>query len=283
MAFKAIFVCPKNNHQLRYAKLMGLGLQKHGITDIQIVPYFDPKIMDANLVATWAYRAERQLGHWALIKKAQIENNGKFLIMERAYVGDRFNWVSLGYGGLNGNADFCNSDITDSTRWNKHFPNELKEWRPQGKNVLVVGQCLHDASISHIDIEKWYSNTIKELTERGNPVIFRPHPMNHYNWSDSSLQYKRDSSETFEECLNQNIRCVVTFNSNAGVLSTLAGVPTITCDKGSMAYNITKHDLTDLDYRPDRSLWAAQLAYTQWLPEELESGEAFEHLKKKFL
>lgn len=257
-------------------------MRKHGINDILITPYFDSSIMKADLVATWAYRPKLN-NLWGMVKATQKMRGGQYLVMERAYIDNRFKWVSLGYDGLNGNADFCNSDIKDPTRWDKHFASQIQAWKTSGKKVLVSGQCYHDASIAHTNIEKWYYNTIKTLNEMNISVIFRQHPMNKKPWKDLSLKYEIDRSPSFEESLGQDIRCVVTFNSNAGVLATLAGIPAISFDKGSMVYNITKHSLDDLDYKPDRTEWASKIAYTQWLPEELESGEAWEHLKKKFL
>ena len=253
-------------------------MQKHGITNIRLVQAYDPEKMEADLVACWAWRPDRGGRHWAAMRTAQKSRGGHCMIMERAYVGERHTWVSLGYDGLNGHADFCNSDVNSLARFNRHFKNELQPWREGGHKVLIAGQCKGDASIVHVDIERWYERMVTTLKEAGHEVVFRDHPLNKSPWRGPC---KFDKSATFQEALT-DVKCVVTFNSNAGVLATLAGIPTITSDPGSMAYSITKHNLEDLNYRPDRSLWAARLAYTQWLPEELENGTAWEHLKRKF-
>ena len=277
MIHKVLFVCPKQNHHITCANNIIAGMKKHGISNFKIVPRFIPNKMKADLLVTWAWKPFQIGSRWQSIKKSNIPA----LIMERAYIGDRHKWVSLGYNGLNGNADFYNKSIINPSRWNKHFFSEMKLWNTNGEKVLVIGQCKHDAAVSHINMEKWYFEIISKLNKMNIQVIFRPHPLNKFKWQrDPRIKYRLDETKNLSF---DNIKCVVTFNSNTGVLSTLAGIPTIAWDKGSMVYDLVKHNLDDLEYCPDRTKWSSQMAYTQWLPEEIHSGEAWEHLKEKFI
>ena len=203
--------------------------------------------------------------------------------MERAYIGERHHWVSLGYDGLNGRADFCNQDITSSKRWDKYFLDYIKPQRTYKNGyALVIGQVPGDASHKHININKWYETTIRSLNKKGVPVVFRAHPLARQNnvWQPAAdLQFKYDKNPSLEASL-KGARCCVTFSSNSGVISMLEGVPTVAYDEGSMVYNIAENDLNNIDNTPDRTDWARKLAYCQWLPAELESGEAWEHLKQ---
>ena len=54
-------------------------------------------------------------------------------------------------------------------------------------------------------------------------------------------------------------------------------------DCGSMVWDIAERDFTriNLPHWPDRTQWCNDIAYAQWHPTELESGEAWEHLKIK--
>lgn len=281
--FKVLFVVPKDNHQLDASKALSEGFKRHGLHDIRIVKGYDPRIHNADLVAIWAWRPKRKGSLWWLIDQSQKAKGNHTLVMERAYVGERHLWTSLGYDGLNGRADFCNKDITDISRFNKHFPDLMKTWQnTQGSNkVLIAGQCKMDAAVSHININEWYRAVTIELAQRGYDVHFRPHPLNTHPWiPEPDLPVTIDLFPTMEESM-VGTKAVITFNSNAGVLSTLAGIPTVSMDVGSMVYGITSHKLSDISQTPERSKWAAQIAYTQWLPEEMESGEAWEHLKKK--
>ena len=282
--FKALFVIPKEvPHQVATAQALIEGFKRHGILDAKIVKNFNPATMRADLIAMWAWRPKRTGAHWYHIHKAQQASGGHSLVMERAYLGERHTWTSLGYDGLNGRGDFCNANIRNPGRFNKHFSDLLKPWQTKKTNrVLVAGQCKFDAAVSHINIEDWYRNVTLELSLRGYDVIFREHPLNVANrWNFSGLPVTLDTSASFEESM-QSVDCVVTYNSNGGVLSTLAGIPTISHDIGSMVHNVTKHDLKDLNYQPDRKDWAAKISYAQWLPSEMESGEAWAHLKQKY-
>lgn len=275
---KILFVKTKDNHQKTPMESMSYGFKRHNIST-NFASNFNPTIDKADVIFVWAWRPYRPNGHWKRIQDTQISRGKHFVVMERGYIGDRFLWTSMGFGGLNGNADFCNKDISDQSRFNKFFESDLKEWKSNSTGkVLVVGQCKNDASVSHVNIELWYHNTIKELNAKGKEIIFRPHPLEPYKWSNRELKYSLDKNKRLEDTLGM-VDSVVTFSSNSGVLSTLYGLPTISYDKGSMVYDVTKHDQEDLDYRPDRTDWSAKMAYTQWNLNELESGDAWEHLK----
>jgi hypothetical protein len=60
----------------------------------------------------------------------------------------------------------------------------------------------------------------------------------------------------------------------------LAGKPTIAIHPGSMAWDVTKRSITDYKtkFTPDRAQWVSNFAYTQWLAEEIASGEALTHI-----
>jgi len=265
-------------HQSRYAEALAAGMKKHGYKNVQIKTSFSPSDC-SDLAVFWAH------------KKGQIINAQKsrglpYLVMERAYVANRFEWVSLGYNGLNGNANFYTKNITDSDRWNKHFSDYLLPWRTTtketGKYALLIGQVKTDASVRHVNIHRWYEKVIKELNELNIPVVFRPHPLDKIMFIPESrgLVYTIDTNESLEQSL-EHAKFTVTFSSNSGVISVLRGIPTISWDIGSMAYNVTQHNLhSDIYTEPDRKTWCNKLAYCQWLEYELSDGTAWEHLEQ---
>ena len=83
---------------------------------------------------------------------------------------------------------------------------------------------------------------------------------------------------TMDEALAR-AKWVVTYNSNAGVLATLAGIPTVTCHRGAMAWEVTGHDPLVCPPQPDRTAWTNRLAWTQWTDEEIARGDAWDHLR----
>jgi hypothetical protein len=56
----------------------------------------------------------------------------------------------------------------------------------------------------------------------------------------------------------------------------------IAIDRGSMAWDMARHEITLKRITPNRDQWLYDLAYKQWTLEEIAAGEAWEHLKKRY-
>ena len=64
---------------------------------------------------------------------------------------------------------------------------------------------------------------------------------------------------------------VVTWNSNTAVEAVIAGVPAVSMDIGSMAWDVTGHEPGEVA-TPDRLELAARLAWKQFTMAEMASG-----------
>lgn len=239
-------------HGKRITEFLIDGLKSAGVRVHKNVP--------TQNVAVWGWGRGRS---FRLSKK-------NVLVLERAYLGDRINeWVSVGWNGLNGRADFCVPENPTLERFQKYFT--LKPWKTGGDKIIIMGQVRGDASLRGKDLTGWYESIAKELEEaHGVPVFFRGHPKANTvrkNFLPRIPAFKG----TFEDALEQAL-CVVSFNSNAAVDAVVAGVPAMSFDKGSMAYDVTSHDVRGI-ICPDREEWAARLAWCQMRPHEIESGE----------
>lgn len=169
----------------------------------------------------------------------------------------------------------------------KHAPDRfaqfgirIQKWRREmpGAHILVAGMSAKAAAAEGLAPEQWERETIAalgELTSR--PIIYRPKP----NWPDSrpipgSIWGGRNDPL---EAQLRNCHAVVAHHSNIAVDALMAGVPCI-CP-GGVASVLSGHDLTQIESPPmpgGRKQWAADLAYTQWSKEEMESGAAFRYL-----
>lgn len=252
-------------HQVESCTRFARGLERHGVA---AAIRSNREVVEADLAVLWGHRQNH-------IFRAQQRSGGHYLVMERGYIGDRFLWTSLGFDGLNGRAKF--PEIDDGLeRWNKHFAGFLKPWRESHTNIAVImGQCRGDASLKGIDFQKWAAKTAVDLTLHKFMPVFRPHP------GDDNLQVTgvRTLSGTLQGALDQ-AALVVTYNSNSGVDAILDGRPTYAEDQGSMIYDIA---LKDFALRvPNRIPWTKKMAYTQWLPEEIENGDAWAALRTVF-
>lgn len=244
-------------HQKAWAQLMIAGLKKHGLL-VQEIDASQPAQTDC--VVTWGWR----------IGKRYHAAGHKVLIAERGYVGDREYWTSLGWGGLNGRAEFPRSD-DDGLRWHSLFGHLVKPWKIGGEYALLCGQVPGDMSVEGMKLTPWYHQMCRELEARGQKVLFRQHPM------DRGLREvpAQVSSDSLAFDLNKAAFCL-TYNSNTGVEAVLAGVPTIAFDQGSMAYEVSSHSFDDELIRPCRNDWMHQLAFCQWSPAEIENGLAWD-------
>lgn len=258
-------------HQKEWGEAFVKGLQAHGEPSVTVTDRLSPRNMDADLAVFWGHKK-------TAVIDCQIERGKDYLVMERGYFNNRYTFLSLGFNGLNGRAEFHNQDMP-SDRWDKHGTHLAKPWRQRdGNHILLIGQVEGDASHRHlVDIKTWYEKTKLKLEMLQNkPVVFRPHPL-------SLPPSRRIKGSTILEAL-EHAHCVVLFNSNSAVDSVIAGVPVVAFDEGCMAWEVCGQKLEDVlnPPKPDRQQWFNNLAYCQWTLDEVESGEAWEHLKKRY-
>lgn len=235
------------------------GLKKYGV-EAKVHWNLQPKVKN---VACWGWRKGEVL-------RAHGYN---VLVFERAYLGDRFYWTSIGWNGLNGRADFCLPDKVSADRFRDNF--ELKPWKKNGEKIIVMGQLRGDMSLQGLDLTEFYERWARELELRYNkPVFFKEHPTKpHMNFNPRIPRYKGNLEEALSEAF-----LVVTYNSNSGVDAVVNGIPALSFDKGSMAYSVTGHTINDR-ITPVREEWAYKLAHCQWTPKEIENGDYWERMK----
>lgn len=203
-----------------------------------------------------------------------IREGRRSLVIERAYLGDRFKWHAMGLDGLNGRANFCTDDVPDD-RWRKFWRDDVMDWRQDGEYALIIGQVPGDAALQGKDIYAWAQEMANKAGEKYDRVLFRPHPL-------AKVKRAIRGADTDTGTLSDALKCakvVITYNSNTAVDAVMAGVPAISCDIGSMAWDVTSHSISEPLYRGDRDDWGRKIAYSQWLPEEIKSGEAWAHLR----
>jgi hypothetical protein len=252
-----------HGHQPQWCGAFAAGLKRHGWSVAM-----HPNPVPADLMVVWGVRRRAEIS-------GQRKRGGEVCILERGYLGDRFKWTSVSFGGrLNGRAVF-RGVRPDPLRFQKNFGRMLKDWRTGDDGyALLIGQVPGDMSLAGIDIDAWYRRTVADLTRRGYEVRFREHPQAVERGKRVTVSGAKKSTGSLQAAL-AGAALVVTFNSNAGVESVIAGVPTVTADEGSMAWPVTSHSATEEPIRPDRSEWASDLAWKQWTQAEIVSGECW--------
>lgn len=130
-----IEIVAKADHQTKAACALAEGLSRHGVP-VAVVDGVSKATSD--VVACWGWRNGKVLS-----------GQGKrVLVMERAYIGDRFHWISLSWDGLNGHARFPSVD-DGGKRWRLAFDGALRPRRDPagGGEVIVFGQVPTDMSL----------------------------------------------------------------------------------------------------------------------------------------
>ena len=234
---------------------------------------YDKEVMDAfrrglekhNIKPTTSsgeYDLSVQWGHKRIPKDSK-----DYLVIERGYYNDRFKHYSVGYNGLNGEADFVNFN-SDNKRW-KH-DHLIQPWQDNKDGyVLIIGQTPGDASLNSkalpkVKIDIWISEQKEKYEAMGHRAKVRNHP--------NVCPPTRSLQEDFA-----GAKLVVTCSSNTGVESVMAGIPTVADYPCSMVYKLCRDTAT-----PNREQWLQDLAYCQWDIHEIRSGEAWEHLRRKY-
>lgn len=258
---------PKQNHQHSWGALFAEGMCKHSWNaQLSALPG------ECDLLVLWSARQQSAI-------RAQLARGGKVCILERGYVGDRFAWTSVSFGGgLNGHGVF-HGPFDDGSRWQRNFPDYMKPWQEHSEGyVLLIGQVRTDFAVRGIDTLAWYSKAAAELRAHHHEVFFRQHPDEvRRRIMPQRIPGAPNIGGTLEEAMS-GARRVVTFNSNAAVDSILAGVPTVATDQGSMAWEVSGHKVSE-EIVPDRQKWAKALAWKQWKMEEFKSGDCWHHVQ----
>jgi len=130
---------------------------------------------------------------------------------------------------------------------------ELLEWKDwEEGRITIFGQVPTDKAVRGADLPAWIRHVQEVLTT----AEFREHPI----MIPSKLW---PNMESFDECMAKT-SLAVTYTSTCGAEAVIAGIPTIACHPGSLAYPVSTHNLSDTPITPDRTDWIRDLSYKQW-------------------
>ena len=188
----------------------------------------------------------------------------------------------VGINGINSDANF-GAKGNDSTRADL-LGLEAKRWTNDGQHILICGQ--HDKSLQWQGtprMSNWFLDThdeIRKHTDR--PIVFRPHPRCRLEHIERGLRhvYRQEPKHidnTYDDFDMDftNVWATVSYSSNPGIHSVLAGVPAFV-GTSSLAYDVGNdidffHDI-EAPLQPDRRLWMNDYAYTEWTLDEIAQG-----------
>ena len=170
-------------------------------------------------------------------------------------------------------------------------------WKQDGEYILLCMQKVGDASLRGADVFAWTKDTVDQIRKHTNrKIIVRPHPLyrkaeqlnklketvlrvSDVHWQEADL--RQPGFVPIAEQLKK-AWCTVTYSSGTGIDSVINGVPNVACDTGSMVYDVSTKDISEIEnpYRSEKKIWANKIAHCQWSIDEFESGECWEHVSK---
>lgn len=236
-----------------------------------------------------------------LVRTNVVENASCFVVVETPLLGRKMfqpnEYFRVGVNGfLNNSGTFTQTECSND-RYNK-LGLSWNGWQSNSNgNVLLLLQLPGDASLRGTNIYQWAMYAIKEIRKVSSRQIrIRTHPG--HNIKDSDEFYKFISDLTLENIpgisfsigkdvpLSQEFPqtyCTVAFSSGSSIDSIVHGIPTIACDPGNFAYDISSKypsEIESLVKSPSEVVlkWLARLAYSQWTIHEMEKGVVWNYI-----
>ena len=170
-------------------------------------------------------------------------------------------------------------------------------WKQDGEYILLCMQKVGDASLRGADVFQWTEDTVNNIrnhTDR--KIVIRPHPLYRKSKLHNTLKEKvlrvadvhwQEADVTKSDFVSidkqlKNAWCTVTYSSGTGVDAVINGIPNVACDKGSMVYEVSSKEISEIEnpFTGDKTEWANKIAHCQWSIDEFESGECWEHVSK---
>lgn len=274
---RALAIAPEPRYYRLAPPFEGMveGLRLHGV-EVEVRPV-GPDVWAPNdflLVNGWIKPGRT---HTPVIER-QLAEGLPVLVIDAGYVSRKHYW-SLGWGGINGRADFRNAGAPGD-RWRKVVNRpSVQPWRRKGDHIVIMGQVRGDAALQGMDFDTWLTRTVEELrslTKRR--LVFRPHPKDKAHGADAPLQI--DDGDIAGSLAGA--WAAVTHNSTSGVDAALAGIPVFADDLGSIAWPIANRMLASIENpaTPNRTRWLNELAYAQWTSQEMAEGLPWPRLRK---
>ena len=154
---------------------------------------------------------------------------------------------------------------------------KIKPFRKGGRKILIAKPDEKPMKFYDQDLDAWMEetiNTIKKYTDR--PIVIRERVKSRTD---------RIITNTLQEALEDDVHCLVTFNSNSATESVMLGIPAFTLAPCHAASPVTSQDLSRIEnpYYPDADKvyqWACHLAYGQFHVRELQDGTAWRILNE---
>jgi hypothetical protein len=218
-------------------------------------------------------------------KRSLIVDSNLFLYKNTA---NPLQYLRYSYDGVFPQTGNYFSDTVDPARWqqlSRDIGLDIKDWRTNGKYILLACQRNGGWSMKGNDVLEWVNNTYTELRKHTDrPVLVRAHPgdkvaLSYLKKAGLKISNSPDIAQDFK-----NAWATITYNSSPGVASAIEGIPVYVTDpdpRTSQAYDICNTNLATIENpnMPERQQWLEKLSMSHWNFDELSNGSAWKHMR----
>ena len=213
------------------------------------------------------------------------------LFLYKAVTNEPHHYLRYSINGVfNDTGNYCNTN-SDDTQWKniqRDLHVRLQPWTLyERENILLCLQRNGGWSMKGKDVVQWANLKIAEIRQFSDrPIVVRPHP-----GDKKAPQYTKNIHGpnvriSFQPHIEHDLAktmCTIVYNSSPAVASVIEGVPVIVEDPSSSQVSEVCHtklsDINDLKAL-DREQWIKNIAQCHWSFVDLQSGEAWNHMRK---
>lgn len=236
-----------------------------------------------------------------VVRQSVVKSAPVFIVVETPLLGrvmfQKNKQFRIGVNGFLNNSGMFFLDNCPGDRLEK-LGIKWEGWKhKKDGDIILMLQLPGDASLRGINLYDWARDAIEKIRKHSNrKIIIRTHPGHGIKDTDEFYKFAThlymqninvsvsNGKETPLENDMSNAYCTVTYSSGSGIDSILSGIPTIATDPGNFAWDVSSRYLSHIENvvkADDKTIkqWLANLAYSQWSIDEMESGIVWKHLE----
>lgn len=203
----------------------------------------------------WGFKLTRGL-------QFALDERLPYVIVDWGYFSNRENCISISFNGFHGLSLPIKYIRQQPARWHP----EPLPWKGEGECVTVFGQLQNDRAVRGLHVEPWIRDTAVSAAQAYDlPAKIRPHPKMICSWEPPLPPLDRVLDETY---------VAVTYTSSVGILTALAGVPTVTLHPASPAWDVSSNMLGEI-VTPCRQRWLHELSWRNYSVRDLDQASDY--------
>ena len=293
---------PANNKNMEKAQVLksfAIGTKRDSAADVYEVANMKYTTSDVAVIQGWVHEHSQSAPHLNF-RKTIIDGQrkaGKRVIAIDSNLflykdpGNTKTYLRFSFDGIFPTTGEYFDSVVDKGHWQEiksKIGFDLKPWRTDGNHILICLQRNGGWSMQGLDVMDWCVKTILEIKKYSNrPIIVRAHP-----GDKNAKNYLKLNVPDVKISTNQNILddfktawATITYNSSPGVASAIEGIPVFVTDtntRNSQAFSVCNTELKNIENptMTERQDWVEKLAMSHWNFQDLESGNAWSHIKK---